>query len=60
MVFRGLLQDQKYGGWRGHILRVLAAPFAIHGVVIGAGVAWTVWAKSQAGAIRGGLPLLPS
>jgi tetratricopeptide (TPR) repeat protein len=45
---------------RGHGLRVLGPPFALQGVVIGAGVAWTVWAQSEAGAIKGGLPLLPT
>ena len=45
---------------RGHGLRVLAPPFAMQGVVFGAGVAWTVWAQSQAGAIKGGLSLLPT
>jgi tetratricopeptide (TPR) repeat protein len=45
---------------RGDGLRVLAPPFAIQGVVFGAGVAWTVWAQSQSGAIKGGLPFLPT
>jgi len=54
----GALADFLAG--RGHGLRVLAPPFAIQGVVFGAGVAWTVWAQSEAGAIKGGLPLLPT
>jgi tetratricopeptide (TPR) repeat protein len=45
---------------RGRGLRVLAPQLGVQGIIFGAGVAWTVWAQSQAGAIKGGLPLLPT
>jgi tetratricopeptide (TPR) repeat protein len=45
---------------RGHGLRVLAPPFVVQGLVFGAGCAWTIWAQVQAGAIKGGVPLLPT
>ncbi|HXB72983.1 MAG TPA: hypothetical protein VNY05_32400, partial [Candidatus Acidoferrales bacterium] len=45
---------------RGHGLRVLAPPFVVQSLVFGAGCAWTIWAQAQAGAIKGGVPLLPT
>ena len=45
---------------RGHGLRVLAPPFVVQSLIFGAGCAWTIWAQMQAGAIKGGLPLLPT
>jgi tetratricopeptide (TPR) repeat protein len=45
---------------RGHGLRVLAPPFLVQSLIFGAGCAWTIWAQVQAGAIKGGLPLLPT
>ena len=41
-------------------MRVLGPPFVILSVVFGAGCAWTLWAQQQVGAIKGGLPLLPT
>jgi tetratricopeptide (TPR) repeat protein len=41
-------------------MRVLGPPFLILSVVFGAGCAWTFWAQQQVGAIKGGLPLLPT
>ena len=45
---------------RGNGLRVLAPPLVAQSLVFGAGCAWTVWAQAQAGALKGGLPLLPT
>src|SRR5437879_2686382 len=45
---------------RGHGMRVLAPPFVGQSLVFGAGCAWTIWAQAQAGAIKGGPPLLPT
>ena len=39
---------------------VLGPPFAVLSVLFGAGSAWTFWAQGQVGAIKGGLPLLPT
>jgi tetratricopeptide (TPR) repeat protein len=41
-------------------VRVLGQPFVVLSVVIAAGSAWTFWAQGQAGAIKGGLTLLPT
>ena len=41
-------------------LRSLAPPFVVHSLIFGAGCAWTMWAQVQAGAIKGGLPLIPT
>jgi tetratricopeptide (TPR) repeat protein len=41
-------------------VRVLGPPFAVLSVLFGAGSAWTFWAQGQVGAIKGGLPLLPT
>jgi tetratricopeptide (TPR) repeat protein len=41
-------------------LRILGPPFAVLGVIFGAGSAWTFWAQGQVGAIKGGLTLLPT
>lgn len=41
-------------------MRVLGAPFAALSLVFGAGSAWTFWAQTQVGAIKGGLTLLPT
>jgi tetratricopeptide (TPR) repeat protein len=41
-------------------IRVLGPPFVILSLVFGAGSAWTFWAQQQAGAIKGGLSLLPT
>lgn len=41
-------------------IRVLGPPLVVLSVVSGAGSAWTFWAQSQAGAIKGGLALLPT
>ena len=41
-------------------LRVLGPPMVVLSVVSGAGSAWTFWAQSQVGAIKGGLTLLPT
>ena len=40
--------------------RVVGPPFMVLSVVFGAGSAWTYWAQTQVGAIKGGLPLLPT
>lgn len=39
-------------------LRVIGPPLVVHSVVFGAGSAWTLWAQSAAGAIKGGFPFL--
>lgn len=44
----------------GAALRVLVPPFVGISLVFGAGSAWTFWAQQQVGAIKGGLPLLPT
>jgi tetratricopeptide (TPR) repeat protein len=41
-------------------VRVLGPPFAALSVLFGAGSAWTLWAQGQVGAIKSGLPLLPT
>src|SRR5271165_226781 len=41
-------------------IRVLGPPLVVLSVVSGAGSAWTFWAQSQVGAIKGGLTLLPT
>jgi tetratricopeptide (TPR) repeat protein len=41
-------------------VRVLGPPFAVLCVLFGAGSAWTFWAQTQVGAIKGGLTLLPT
>ncbi len=41
-------------------VRILGLPFAVLSVLFGAGSAWTFWAQGQVGAIKGGLPLLPT
>ena len=41
-------------------VRVLGPPFAVLSVLFGAGSAWTFWAQGQVGAIKGGLPLVPT
>ena len=41
-------------------MRVLGPPLIVLSVVSGAGSAWTFWAQSQVGAIKGGLTLLPT
>lgn len=41
-------------------IRVVGPPFVVLSVVFGAGSAWTTWAQQQVGAIKGGLPLLPT
>jgi tetratricopeptide (TPR) repeat protein len=41
-------------------IRVVSPPLIVLSVVSGAGSAWTFWAQQQAGAIKGGLTLLPT
>ena len=41
-------------------LRVLGPAFVVISVVFGAGSAWTLWAQQKAGAIKGGLTLIPT
>jgi tetratricopeptide (TPR) repeat protein len=41
-------------------IRALAPPFIVISFVFGAGSAWTFWAQRQVGAIKGGLPWLPT
>jgi hypothetical protein len=41
-------------------VRALGQPFVLLSVVFAAGSAWTFWAQGQAGAIKGGLTLLPT
>jgi tetratricopeptide (TPR) repeat protein len=41
-------------------IKILGRPFVVLSVVFGAGTAWTVWAQAQVGAIKGGLPLMPT
>jgi len=41
-------------------IRVLGVPLVVLSVASGAGSAWTFWAQSQVGAIKGGLTLLPT
>ena len=41
-------------------VRILGPPFAVLSVLFGAGSAWTFWAQGQVGAIKGGLPLVPT
>jgi hypothetical protein len=40
--------------------RVIGPPILAHSAAFAAGAAWTVWAQSAAGAIKGGLTLLPT
>jgi len=49
------VQDARSAG-----VRALGPPFVLLSVVFAAGSAWTFWAQGQAGAIKGGLTLLPT
>ena len=40
--------------------RVIGPPMLVHSVIFATGSAWTFWAQSAAGAIKGGLSLLPT
>ncbi|MBZ5689022.1 MAG: hypothetical protein LAP86_28780 [Acidobacteriia bacterium] len=52
------LADVREGSTTG--MRVLAPPLFVLSLVSGASSAWTFWAQSQVGAIKGGLTLLPT
>jgi tetratricopeptide (TPR) repeat protein len=41
-------------------IRVLGPPLVVLSVLSGSGSAWTFWAQSQVGAIKGGLTLVPT
>jgi hypothetical protein len=51
--------DGSHGG-TDNGLRVLGPPMAVHAVIFASGVAWTLWAQSAVGAIKGGLSLIPT